>query len=212
MRIVILDTETTGLRGTDEVIQFSSLCIDENFTIKGASNSYCKVTIPVPPDATAIHGITNEILEELSDNKFLEDHIESLDYMVNPKDTIFIGYNISYDIDKINYSLTNAGYGPIDFGVNVNAIPSETKGRNYNICLMRTLRENLGYKGRWKKLGDMVNEHLDEPIEVVNGLKRAIINEFKLCPGHGNETFHDALFDTIVTTLLFKKFIGMYRA
>ena len=150
MKIVILDTETTGIGNRDEVIQFSSICIDENFTVLGASNSYCKVTIPVPPEATAIHGITNEILDELSDNKFLEDHIESLDYMVNPKDTIFIGYNIAFDIDKINYSLTNAGYAPIDFGINVNMIPEETKGRNYNICLMKTLKDNIGYRGRWK--------------------------------------------------------------
>lgn len=211
MKIVVFDTETTGLTSTSEVIQFSSIYIDENFTIKGASNSYCKVTIPIPPDATAIHGITNEVLEELSDNKFIEDHIESLEYMVNPKDTIFIGYNVSYDIERINYSLTNAGYEPIDFGTNVNVIPRETNGKNYNICLMKTLKDNIGYKGRWRRLSNMCSTYLDQPIEIVDGLRNIIINEFKLCPGHGNDNYHDALFDTLVTLLLFKKYVGYYR-
>lgn len=211
MRIVVLDTETTGLGDSAEVIQLSSICVDEEFVIKGASNAYCKVTIPVPPDATAIHGITNEVLEELSDNKFIEDHIESLDYLVNPTDTIFVGYNISYDIARINHSLTNAGYEPIDFGTNVNVIPRETNGKNYNICLMRTLKDNIGYRGRWKKLSDVCSNYLEQPMEVVNGIRNVIVNEFKLCPGHGNDNYHDALFDTLVTLLLFRQYIGYYR-
>lgn len=222
MRIVVLDTETTGVGENDRVIQIASICVDENFTTYGASNTFCNVATVIPSGAIAVHQIDNRKLELLSGNKFIEDQIYDIRYLANAKDTIFIGYNISFDIKMINNSLVSEGYEPIDFGVNINVIPRDTKGRNYNLCLMRTLKDYVGYKGKWKKLTKMREDYIQESDAEILEIKNAIIDTFKLSKGLQEnciqfedepkvpETFHDALYDTLVTLLLFKKFQGMF--
>ena len=54
-RPVYLDTETTGLERTDEIIEIS-IIDDEGQLLFG---SLVKPTQPIPPDSTRIHGITN---------------------------------------------------------------------------------------------------------------------------------------------------------
>jgi DNA polymerase-3 subunit epsilon len=55
-RPVYLDTETTGLERTDEIIEISIVDDDEQVLF----SSLVKPGQPIPPDATRIHGITNE--------------------------------------------------------------------------------------------------------------------------------------------------------
>lgn len=222
MRIVVLDTETTGVGANDRVIQVASICVDENFTTYGASNIFCNVATVIPSGAVSVHQIDNRKLEILSKNKFIEDQVYDIKYLADAKDTIFIGYNISFDIKMINNSLVSEGYEPIDFGTNVNVMPRDTKGRNYNICLMRTLKEYIGYKGKWKKLTKMREDYLTESDEEILEIKEAVIDIFKLSKGLEEKCvqfkdepiidmkFHDALYDTLVTLLLFKKFKGMF--
>jgi DNA polymerase III subunit epsilon len=52
---VFLDTETTGLKGDDEIIEIS--IIDNDGTT--LFDSLIRPVKPIPPDATAIHGISN---------------------------------------------------------------------------------------------------------------------------------------------------------
>ena len=55
-RPVYLDTETTGLERTDEIIEISIIDDDEQVLF----SSLVKPSQPIPPDSTSIHGITNE--------------------------------------------------------------------------------------------------------------------------------------------------------
>lgn len=55
-RPVYLDTETTGLKQTDEIIEISIIDDDGNSLIE----TLVKPSQAIPPDATAIHGISNE--------------------------------------------------------------------------------------------------------------------------------------------------------
>jgi DNA polymerase-3 subunit epsilon len=55
-RPVYLDTETTGLKQTDEIIEIS--IIDDDG--KPLVETLVKPSQPIPADATAIHGISNE--------------------------------------------------------------------------------------------------------------------------------------------------------
>jgi DNA polymerase-3 subunit epsilon len=52
-RFFVLDTETTGLGPADEIVQIAIL--DENGV--SAMNQLIKPTIPIPPVASAVHGI-----------------------------------------------------------------------------------------------------------------------------------------------------------
>ena len=54
----ILDTETTGLDSTSEAIEIAIIKSDR----EAVFNSKIKPIKPVPPNATAIHGITNDDL------------------------------------------------------------------------------------------------------------------------------------------------------
>ena len=53
---VYLDTETTGLNPSDEIIEISIVDHDGALLFE----TLVKPSRPIPPDATAIHGITNE--------------------------------------------------------------------------------------------------------------------------------------------------------
>jgi DNA polymerase III subunit epsilon len=55
-RPVYLDTETTGLNKSDEIIEIS--IIDDEGQV--LFESLIKPSQPIPPDSTRIHGITNE--------------------------------------------------------------------------------------------------------------------------------------------------------
>ena len=57
---VYLDTETTGLEGTDQIVEICVLDHDGTVLI----NSLVKPTGPIPPDATRIHGITNGLVKD----------------------------------------------------------------------------------------------------------------------------------------------------
>ncbi len=57
-KLAYLDTETTGLRDTDQIVE---ICLIDN---DGAVllDSLIKPTVPIPPDATRVHGITNAMV------------------------------------------------------------------------------------------------------------------------------------------------------
>jgi DNA polymerase III subunit epsilon len=53
---VYLDTETTGLNPSDEIVEISIVDHDGKILLE----SLVRPSQPIPPDATRIHGITNE--------------------------------------------------------------------------------------------------------------------------------------------------------
>jgi len=62
-KIIILDTETTGVLEEDRIIQLSYLVTDANGKIEEVHNEFCQAPIPIKFDAMAIHHITPEELE-----------------------------------------------------------------------------------------------------------------------------------------------------
>ena len=62
--LAVIDFETTGLDPTvDRVIEMGIVCFDDG--VKTASwNALINPTIPVPAEASAVHGITDEMLAE----------------------------------------------------------------------------------------------------------------------------------------------------
>ncbi len=58
--VLILDTETTGLGAQDEIVELA--IIDTNGTVK--FDNLIQPTIPIPEEASRIHGITDDILQD----------------------------------------------------------------------------------------------------------------------------------------------------
>lgn len=87
MNILVLDTETTGLTGKDEVIELAYIVIDNDLTTLTSFNARYKPSIPINPHAQAVHGIEyKELLSCFPSSKIA---LEPIDYM--------IGHNISFD-------------------------------------------------------------------------------------------------------------------
>jgi len=62
-KIIILDTETTGVLEEDRIIQLSYLVTDVNGNIEEVHNEFCQAPLAIKFDAMAIHHITPEELE-----------------------------------------------------------------------------------------------------------------------------------------------------
>lgn len=63
-RYVIFDTETTGVDAEKRAVEIAMLEIDEQLNIVGAADSLINPEIPIPPGATAIHNITDEMVKD----------------------------------------------------------------------------------------------------------------------------------------------------
>ncbi|BCC80200.1 MULTISPECIES: 3'-5' exonuclease [Bacillus] len=57
---LVLDTQTTGLGETDEIVEIAVTDLDG----KTLLNTLVKPTVPISDDATMIHGITNKMVEK----------------------------------------------------------------------------------------------------------------------------------------------------
>lgn len=87
-RIVFLDTETTGLGKTAEIVDLSIVAVDGTVLL----NQLVRPVRPIPIDAMLIHGITNE---HVADAPRWGDVLE----MARPilQDRVVVAYNSSFD-------------------------------------------------------------------------------------------------------------------
>ena len=104
--VAIFDTETTGVRDTDKIIQFSAIkaVVNPDMTLKqidSGINFYVDPLEPLNPKITEITGITDKMLKEggmkdkLAAYRRIENYMQSADF--------WAGYNIAFDLQKIAY-------------------------------------------------------------------------------------------------------------
>lgn len=107
--LVIFDLETTGIDKTkDEIVQFYGMRIQPNGMMESLEFK-CKPTIPISKEASEVHGITNEDLEnEQPFSFYIPDLLTLFDKC------IIGGYNVfNFDLPIINRQLSEHG----EFGV-----------------------------------------------------------------------------------------------
>jgi len=139
MRVLVFDTETTGLPKSKTMnpdtlnlwphtVQFSYVIYDTNLNDIIVSNDSIvklKDEITIPEDSIKIHGITNEsshkngINIELILNEFFS-HLRNVDLLV--------GHNISFDINMIKVELLRFIYD-----TKSNISENEVKDYKYNL-------------------------------------------------------------------------------
>jgi DNA polymerase III epsilon subunit-like protein len=121
MKVLIFDTETTGLPKTKiisqdtldkwpHIVQFSFIIFDtetnsldmtQDFIIRMSSD------IQIPQESTNIHGITNEISREKGIN--IEDALRQFFYSLRNVE-LLVGHNVSFDINMIYIELLRIIY------------------------------------------------------------------------------------------------------
>jgi DNA polymerase-3 subunit epsilon len=86
---IYLDTETTGLNADDEIVEISIIDSDGAPLIE----SLVKPTKPIPPDATRIHGITNEDIQSARTWPALWPEVRSALF-----GRVVVIYNVEFDL------------------------------------------------------------------------------------------------------------------
>ena len=123
MKVLVFDTETTGLPQTKiinpdtlhlwpYIVQFSYIIYDTTDNIIIEPNDYIILleNIIIPEESIKFHGITNEISSKLGTNirdvliKFCKD-LKNVDKIV--------GHNINFDINMVKVELLRIIYGNI---------------------------------------------------------------------------------------------------
>ena len=92
---LFLDTETTGLGLTDEITEIAVI----NNTGDTLLDTLIKPTIPIPTEATIIHGISNK---DVVNAPSFADVLPTLQSVLNNQ--IIIIYNASYDVRMLEQS------------------------------------------------------------------------------------------------------------
>ncbi len=92
----LYDTETTGLKATDYIVQFSGIRVEKvngKYQVTKMIDQYIKPPIIMSQEVIDVHGITNEFL---ADKPSEEEAFTAIkDFLSYP--AVIMGYNVSYD-------------------------------------------------------------------------------------------------------------------
>lgn len=202
MKYVVFDTETTGLTfGKDDVIQLAYVVLNDNLQIIDAGSKYNNTDVEISAGALNVHGITKQFLDEKAGSRFLKDVIDSDKYFNGEeKDIIYLAYNSSFDINIINKKLNARGYNGVDFGPAIKSL-NQTKGR-YHFCMMQGLQRLRLWSGRKSltKVREILLPNVSD--ETINSIYDLMVKQYKIDVKEGS-SYHDALYDSLVTALLF---------
>lgn len=207
MSFIVIDVETTGLTNTDEVIQLSAIKLDEKrVDLEDMCSFYCKPSVKISKEASKVHGITQEEIGKLSNNKNIVEQIEN-SFLANERNSTFVFYNAKFDVNKILTSCAKYGKSnilPLDHEIySLARVPA----RASYMCLMKYYAKY--YKGRWKKLEQVYDEFCSIPKDKIGIIAESLVSRYpgsSMAYNHKNEA-HDSLFDTIMTVYLLREVV-----
>jgi len=90
-KLIFFDTETTGNTENDSLVQIAYKCGDETFA------GLYKPVIKIPPEASAVHHITNKMVENKPSFKESGD-LPKIKKLFEDKDSIVIAHNAPFDL------------------------------------------------------------------------------------------------------------------
>jgi len=182
MKMIFFDTETTGIK-PGSICQLSYIIVDTS--VKPAStigkNKFFTVDY-MEPSAEAVHGFSLELLYELSEGQYFEDHLDEIIEDFQSAD-VLIGHNVKFDIKFLAHELEGCG---------------EDLSPNHTFCTMSY------YKNVCKILtdrGEYKNPKLEEVVKFLS-LKESDIDSISRKYFEDTGNFHDARFDTTATYLI----------
>ena len=131
--LAVLDTETTGVDDTADIIEFSiSFPMGSGETIQEIANftDRYKPIQDVPPEASAIHFITNE---DLVDCGAYTDSVPTINELMSTR-RFFVGHNVSFDRLKLIENHDRSGQ----------PMPAELQDEDAWICTLRFAKKMFG--------------------------------------------------------------------
>ena len=206
MKILVFDTETTGLPKTkfispstlDQwpyIVQFSFIIYDSTLNdIVESKDDIIKLpeNVLIPEESTKIHNITNELSQKsgLQINEILNvffDHLRNVDRLV--------GHNIEFDLNMIKVEISRI--------INENQVTSEQ---------LKSYKYNLHFLNNYKNISCTLKDSIKFcNIQVINKSGKPYLKYPKLIELHNklfNETpknLHNSFNDILVTLRCFMK-------
>ena len=99
MKFIILDTETTGTKEPDRIIQLSFLITNENNEIEEIHDTLCMPPVPISYEAMAIHHITPEIIVNTQPLQKTETYKRLIE--MNSSENILVIHNAKFDLEML---------------------------------------------------------------------------------------------------------------
>ncbi|HET6398231.1 MAG TPA: 3'-5' exonuclease [Candidatus Thermoplasmatota archaeon] len=109
MRILALDTETCALRaGRDRIVQFCAVELDAELEEQGRWVQFVDPGIPIPPHATAIHGITDDDVRGRPRFAAVAPRLRRL-----LEGAVLMAYNARFDAGVLDLEFRRCGIPPL---------------------------------------------------------------------------------------------------
>lgn len=107
MREVVLDTETTGFKPEEghRLVEIGCIELDNHVPTGQRYHRYINPMRPVPPDAVAVHGLTDEFL---ADKPVFADL--AAEFVAFIGDARLVIHNAAFDMAFLTWELTRHGY------------------------------------------------------------------------------------------------------
>jgi exodeoxyribonuclease X len=148
MKIVILDTETTGIKEEDRICQLSFIIANQELEIEEIYNELVKPPVPISYEAMAIHHITNEAIQNalpIEKTKAYQRLIE-----LNKIENILVIHNAEFDIKMLQKEGFTPHFRIIDtFRVLKHILPDGKFSLQYNRYAL----------GLYKKESEIANKY-----------------------------------------------------
>jgi DNA polymerase III subunit epsilon len=110
VRLVAIDTETCALGpGRDRVVQFFAQTLDGDLNALDTWTQLVNPGRPIPAAATAIHGITNDMVRTAPPFRDVAARLRGL----FDRDIVFMAYNAGFDFGVLNGEFVRAGVEPL---------------------------------------------------------------------------------------------------
>lgn len=110
IREIVLDTETTGLEPEEghRLVEIGGVELVNHIATGKTLQLYINPERDVPPEAAAVHGLTNEFLRDKP--VFAQVYTDFIDFI---GDARLVIHNAEFDMKFINAELKNVGHPPI---------------------------------------------------------------------------------------------------
>ena len=110
MREIVLDTETTGMDPQDghRIIEIGCVELVNHLPSGNVLQLYINPEREIPPEATAVHGITDEFVR--GKPVFSQVYGEFMEFI---KDAKLVIHNAEFDMKFINWELRQVGHEPV---------------------------------------------------------------------------------------------------
>lgn len=154
MKLVVLDTETTGLKpqAGDEIISIGACIIQGNEILPEMFHRLVNPNRPIPRLVTDLTGISDDMVAGADD--FCTVVCEFLDFL---KDSVIIGHSIEFDINFLNHKLKPYNLRINNFHMDTGML-SRALNPQWKIHTLDSILSNLGIEpeGRHTALGDAI--------------------------------------------------------